>query len=89
MQIGEMNILCAHCNAMKFRTKAPGLCCASGKVKLPPSPDPPETLRALLYDDTPQLRQFLRDPQKYNGCFQMSSFVDEPGFNPTFKVGID
>lgn len=90
MQIGEMNVICEHCNAMKFRTEAPGLCCASGKVKLPPLPDPPETLRALLYDDTPQSRLFLRDPQKYNGCFQMTSFGanidDERGFNPTFKV---
>lgn len=28
MQIGEMNVICEHCNAMKFRTEAPGLCCA-------------------------------------------------------------
>lgn len=54
MQIGEMNIPCVHCNTMKFRTETPGLCCASGMVKLSPLPDPTETLRALLYNDTPQ-----------------------------------
>lgn len=90
MQIGEMNVICEYCNAMKFRTETPGLCCASGKVKLPSLPDPPETLRALLYDDIPEGRLFLRDPQKYNGCFQMTSFganIDKDrGFNPTFKV---
>ncbi|CAH0397657.1 unnamed protein product [Chilo suppressalis] len=34
--IGLMNIVCPHCNALKFKNEAPGLCCASGRVKLTP-----------------------------------------------------
>lgn len=90
VNIGPLNVVCQHCNALKFSTETPGLCCAGGKVKLPVLAPPPQPLRSLLYEDTPQSRHFLGHTQQYNGCFQMTSFgatvIQERGYNPTFKV---
>lgn len=90
VQIGPIEVVCNHCGALKFAGETPGLCCLSGKVKLPPLPLPPEPLHSLLRGETPESRHFLSNTQKYNGCFQMTSFgadiIDERGFNPTFKV---
>lgn len=41
IQIGTMTQICGHCKALKFSNEAPGSCCASGKVKLPPLQMPP------------------------------------------------
>lgn len=90
VNIGPLNVVCQHCNALKFSAETPGLCCAGGKVKLPVLAPPPQPLRSLLYEDTTQSRHFLAHIQQYNGCFQMTSFgatvIQERGYNPTFKV---
>lgn len=90
VSIGPMNIVCRYCEALRFDSEAPGLCCAKGKVKLPALTSPPEPLRALLYGDAQQSKHFLANTQQYNGCFQMTSFgaevIELGGFNPTFKV---
>lgn len=90
LTIGPMDLLCQYCKALKFHSETPGLCCAGGKVKLPPLTPPPEPLRSLLTGDSPEAGHFLTHVQKYNSCFQMTSFganiVAERGFNPTFKV---
>ncbi|XP_039954205.1 uncharacterized protein LOC120770689 [Bactrocera tryoni] len=85
-----MEVVCNHCGALKFAGETPGLCCLSGKVKLPPLPLPTEPLRSLLTGETPESRHFLSNAQKYNGCFQMTSFgadiIHERGFIPTFEI---
>lgn len=90
VDIGSLSVVCQHCNALRFQSETPGLCCAGGKVKLPVLTHPPEPLYSLLYGNTIQSRHFLTNIQKYNGCFQMTSFgakvVDAPGYNPSFKV---
>lgn len=90
VQIGRMEVLCDYCGALKFTGETSGLCCLSGKVKLPLLPQPPEPLYSLLRGETPESRHFLANTQKYNGCFQMTSFganiIQERGFNPTLKV---
>lgn len=92
VSIGAMAVVCPHCGALKLPSETPGLCCMSGKVKLPPLPDPPEPLRSLIYDDIPQSRQFFMRAQQYNGCFKkMTSFgaeviQDNHSYNPIFKV---
>lgn len=60
--IGEMTNVCQHCNAVKFINETPGLCCASGKVKLEPLDLPAEPIQALyegvdvkFTNDTPEL----------------------------------
>lgn len=88
--IGQMNIECIHCKAFKFRNETPGMCCAAGKVKLPVLEPPPEPLHSLIFGNSPTSQHFLLNIQKYNSCFQMTSFgatnIIRDGFMPTFKV---
>jgi len=90
VNIGSLSIVCQHCNALKFRSETPGLCCAGGKVKLSVSDQPPEPFYSLLYGNTIQSNHFLTNTQKYNGCFQMTSLwaevVVQPRYNPSCKV---
>ncbi|XP_037928837.1 uncharacterized protein LOC119663255 [Teleopsis dalmanni] len=90
VRIGPMDVTCEHCGALKFAGESPGLCCLNGKEKLPLLTPPPESLHSLLYGETPESRHFLANTQKYNSCFQMTSFgadiIEEYGFNQTFKV---
>ena len=67
-----------------------GMCCASGKVKLPLLAAPPEPLKTLVTGTTSESKRFLSQIRKYNSCFQMTSFgaqIENPDqFIPTFKV---
>jgi hypothetical protein len=88
--IGSMNVVCPHCKALKYLNEAPGLCCASGKIKLTPLRPPPEPLRSLVSGTEENSKHFLNQIQKYNNCFQMTSFgatnIVRENFMPTFKV---
>lgn len=88
--IGTMNKICLHCKAMKYTSETPGMCCANGKVKLSALNTPPEPLRSLINGTAPQSKHFLANIQKYNSCFQMTSFgathIIRDNFMPTFKV---
>lgn len=88
--IGEMSVVCLHCKALKFSGETPGLCCAGGKVKLPHLVPPPEPLRSLVSGMGSDSTHFLANIQKYNSCFQMTSFgashIVQDNFMPTFKV---
>lgn len=90
LNIGQLNVVCGHCQALKFASETPGLCCMGGKVKLTPLIPPTEPLKTLLSGETPESNHFLKNIQKYNACFQMTSFgaqvIAQHGFNPTFKV---
>ncbi|XP_049310614.1 uncharacterized protein LOC125778131 isoform X2 [Bactrocera dorsalis] len=88
--IGALDIICTHCNAAKFRGETAGMCCFSGKVKLPALEPPPEPLHSLLTGESPTSKHFLQNIQAYNSCFQMTSFgatkiIRDP-FMPTFKI---
>ena len=92
--IGAMDKECQHCHAFKYRGESAGLCCASGKVVLPPLNSPPEPLKTLLAGATTQSKLFLSKIRKFNSCFQMTSFgatkivQNENGrnFESTFKI---
>lgn len=90
VNFGIMSIVCQYCNALKFRCEPQGLCCASGKVKLPQLLPPPEPLASLLSGQDHLSKNFLQQIQLYNTSFQMTSFganiIQQQGFNPTFKV---
>lgn len=90
VNIGTMTIVCSSCNALKFPKETSGLCCASGKVKLPELNPPPEPLHSLVSGTDNRSRNFLLNIRKYNSCFQMTSFgatnIIKDGFMPTFKV---
>ena len=89
-RVVAMSATCLHCNAKKWPTEPPGMCCANGKVDVPLLGPPPEPLRALLTNNTPPAREFRKNIRTYNSCFVMTSFqahtVVEPGFMPTFRV---
>lgn len=90
VSIGEMDKICNHCNAKKYKTETPGMCCSNGKVRLPLLEEPPEPLQSYLSGTTPESKHFLQNIRKYNSSFQMTSFdanaVNEGGFMPTFKI---
>jgi hypothetical protein len=90
VKIGSMDTVCQYCKALRFKNEAPGLCCASGKIKLMPLLPPPEPLLSLVSGNGPASKHFLTNIQQYNNCFQMTSFgatkVFRENFMPTFKV---
>ncbi|GFS88171.1 uncharacterized protein NPIL_178261 [Nephila pilipes] len=85
---------CKHCHAFKYKGESAGLCCASGKVSLPPLNPPSEPLKTLLAGATSQSKSFLRKIRKFNSCFQMTPFgatkivhnEDGRNFESTFKI---
>lgn len=89
--IGPMNHECVYCKALKYEKEPIGMCCSSGKVKLPKLIGPPEPLKSLTSGITTISRHFLRNIRQYNSCFQMTSFgatniMRESGFMPTFRI---
>ena len=93
--VSAMDKECKNCHALKFRNGAPGICCASGKVVLPPLTTPPEPLQSLIAGASDDSKLFLRKTRKFNSCFQMTSFgatkihdhtSDGRNFESTFKI---
>ncbi|XP_076290998.1 uncharacterized protein LOC143214169 [Lasioglossum baleicum] len=88
--IGRMERVCVFCNALKWKGETVGMCCSSGKVRLPLIQSPPEPLNSLLTGDRPESRHFFKKVHSYNSAFQMTSFganvISEGNFMPTFKV---
>ena len=67
------------------------MCCSGRKICLPFFSAPLEPLKSFLDGKTPVSCHFLENIQKYNSCFQMTSFgadkeVTERGYMPTFKI---
>jgi hypothetical protein len=94
--IGGMDKECPHCHALKFNKEPAGMCCASGKVQLPPIEIPPEPLNGLLTGTDPDSNLFLKSIRTFNSCFQMTSFgatevirnsnANGQQYNSTFKI---
>ena len=45
--IGDMDVVCPHCGALKFKGEPPSTCCNNGKIKLVPFPRPPQPIMDL------------------------------------------
>ena len=89
--IGEMNIVCKHCKALKWPGETPSLCCHNGKKKPPLIEDPPEYLKTLLKGESRDSKRFLGNIMAFNRCFNMTSFgagniVKNQGYDPSFKI---
>ena len=54
--LGEFNVPCAHCRALKFVNEKNFKCCCEGKVSLPDLLEFPEQLRNLLSSDSAQAK---------------------------------
>lgn len=78
IDIGSLSVACQHCNALKFQSETPGLCCAGGKVKLPVLTHPPEPLYSFLYGNTIQSKSPSGDCRRECGitryCSQASGW---------------
>ena len=59
VQIGTMFDMCPYFKAFKFNGETMGMCCASGKVKLPQLGTPTEPLNTLLTGNTSESNRFL------------------------------
>ena len=46
--IGSMSSICIYCNARKWKSETPSLCCNKGKVVLDSFPPPPELIKKLI-----------------------------------------
>ena len=57
-RIGPMNIKCAECGALKWKTETATVCCNNGKVYLSAFPDPPKYLQQLWTANTIEARLF-------------------------------
>ncbi|GFW93645.1 ATP-dependent DNA helicase [Trichonephila clavipes] len=90
LNIGRMSNVESKCSALKWKGETPGMCCSSGKVKLPPILKPPEPLCSLLKGETAQSKDFVKHIRLFNNMFAMTSFksnvVLNNGWTPTFKV---
>ncbi|GBN42043.1 hypothetical protein AVEN_126140-1, partial [Araneus ventricosus] len=89
--IGGMNQTCKYCSAKKYKCEPPGMCCCSGKVRLPDLGTPPVPLLSYMSGTTSESKHFLKNIRRYNSCFQMTSFgassiVGRSGFETTFKI---
>lgn len=90
VDLGAFNKVCTHCNAVTWKDESKGICCSSGKIKLPDVADPPEPLLSLITGRHPSSKTFLSEMRRYNSAFQMTSFganiITDGQFLPTFKV---
>jgi len=88
--IGNMNLKCNYCRALKWSKEPAGFCCLGGKVVLEDIADPPEPLKSLLNFSHENSKHFFDMIRVYNSAFQMTSFgateIRHGNFMPTFKV---
>jgi hypothetical protein len=100
--LGEMTTMCGKCNALHFLDERAAssscanpqftLCCAQGKVTLPPLTPPPEPLRRLLASNETDVKDFRQHIRFYNSAFAFTSMganldtsVAQPG-NYTYRL---
>jgi len=70
ISIDVLSVLCAimaECLAQTSKINPKfGICCLSGKIKIPPAPEPPNELDELYYGQTTNAKHFLSDIRKFN-----------------------
>ena len=85
--IGEMDVECGYCGALKFRKETPTTCCSGGKVRPEPFPRPPEAIMELWMGNDGRSRLFRAHARQLNNAVCLSSLqVNERnlgGFTPS------
>ncbi len=81
--LGRMDMACPFCGALHWpderlsgtsKTNPKfGICCASGQVSLPSTPDPPPAIQRLFVDQTPAAKEFREHIRQYNAAFAFVS----------------
>ncbi|CAG8670847.1 2623_t:CDS:2, partial [Acaulospora morrowiae] len=106
-KLGEMNVECSQCQALHWieekvagSIRAPifGMCCAKGKVKLPPIGQPPVPLLNLLIDEDSrshldpitleQLQAMLNEVNPYVHVFQQAAHILQENFTQDLNLVI-
>ncbi|XP_072392548.1 ATP-dependent DNA helicase pif1-like [Diabrotica undecimpunctata] len=70
--IGQMDVVCEYCGALKFSGETPGLCCLNGKVKLPVLTPPQKVfITQLILSERAleALNRTLKDLRNDSRCF--------------------
>ena len=86
--IGNMDINCQYCGAIKFKKETTSTCCGNGKVILDPYPQPPFELLNLFHADTAEARLFRENSRSLNNALCLTSIKVKvrnfgKGFNPS------
>ena len=98
--MGKMDVVCSDCGALHWASErlvnSPGfgMCCFSGKVKIPRLEDPPPELLHLLYGREDLCKKFRDHIHNYNNALAMTSLgcdqdraINREGGGPfVFKV---
>ena len=80
--IGQMNIACNFCQALRFPQESMN-CCHNGKVTLAPLAPYPEAFHSLLTRNDDQAKNFRQNIRNYNSAMAFASF----GANLTTTAG--
>ncbi len=100
--LGEMTTMCGICSALHFLEECAAsssranpqftLCCAQGKVTLPPLAPPPKPLERLLTSNDTDAKDFRQRIRSYNNALAFTSVganldtsVAQPG-NYTYRL---
>ncbi|KAK0056943.1 ATP-dependent DNA helicase PIF7 [Biomphalaria pfeifferi] len=81
---GEMNEVCVHCQALRFKNEVKGICCLNGQIQLPSIDDPPEPFYSYLVGKK-RYKKFITNILTYNSCFQFTSSLTQNQTLP--KIG--
>ena len=84
---GALDIVCQHCNALRWIGEKNTFCCLDGKVRIETSP-PPQLIK--YYDVQQSGRLFLTHIRNYNNALALTSIGCKEhvhgGFNATFTI---
>jgi hypothetical protein len=67
-------VACGFSGALRWPGETASICCAGGKIQVPPLTPPPPFLRRLFEDDDDMMaREFRANARTYNAAFRMAS----------------
>ena len=86
--IGDMNVTCESCGALKFKKETASTCCNNGKVILEQFPEPPQSINELWHAATPEGRIFRENARSINNAVCLTSIKVKTrdfgkGYNPS------
>ena len=77
----EMNIVCEHCYALKWKNESKGFCCSNGQIILAPLSPAPQYLHSLLTTNDPTTNEpYVNQIRAYNQVLAFTSLganIDE------------
>ena len=88
-EIGNMDIICDYCNALKFGKETSSSCCSNGKVLLDMFPRPPHEIDNLWRADTSEGRVFRENTRSINNAVCLTSIkVKQRNFGTEFNPSV-